>query len=185
MIIVATMMHMKRAMRPIMIPKRIGIISLLDGVLVAFACSVDVSTTLLLEVCVVVVCIGILLSSGFSGLCGDSSLVDSIAVTVDSLADELQVLSNPGVHKNPSRFSSVHSMEHMIGLGEHPVPTFCIIAHSGLLQFTITLMLSGDVVTLVPLSQRRTKKSDTGDSEFMHPISDSVVLFKLQFNELG
>ena len=132
MIIVATMMHMKRAMRPIMIPKRIGIMSLLlDGILVVFACSVDVSTISLLEVYVVVVCIGILLSSDFFVVSG---LLESI--TVGSLGDELQVLS---VHKNSSReFSSLHFAEHMIGLGEHPMPTFCIIAHSGLLQFTVT-----------------------------------------------
>ena len=146
MIIVATMMHMKRAMRPIMIPKRIGIISsLLDCVLIVFACSVDVSTTLLLEVCVVVVCVGTLISSGFFAISGllelggdglDPSSVGSIAITVGSLGDELQILS---IHENSSReFSALHFAEHMIGLGEHPMPIFCIIAHSGLLQFTVT-----------------------------------------------
>ena len=90
-----------------MIPKRIGIISLLDGILVVFACSVDVSMTLLLEVCVVVVCIGILLSSGFSVisrlsvLCGDDlgfSLADGTVVTMGPLDNDEQVFSDADVH---------------------------------------------------------------------------------------
>ena len=47
MIIVATMMHINRAMRPIMTAKRTGIISpLLDGVLIISGCPVDINILL-------------------------------------------------------------------------------------------------------------------------------------------
>ena len=47
MIIVANMMHMKRAIRPIMTAKRIGIMSLLfDGVLLSMICPVEVNVPL-------------------------------------------------------------------------------------------------------------------------------------------
>ena len=109
MIIVTTMMHMNRAMRPIMTARRIGIMpSLLDDVSIEFPCSVDVGT--LLEV-YVVVDLGVssscsseiaTSSSGFvdvlgsSNLCGDELV--SFFDTVGSLDDKLQVLSWGGVH---------------------------------------------------------------------------------------
>jgi hypothetical protein len=184
MINVTTMMHMNRAMRPIIMAKRIGTISsLLDGVFIVF-----VDACMSLEVCIVVdlvvCCVGVISSScfcvvsGSSDLCGDLDSSVGIADTMGSFGVELQVLSD--VHTIFSGwFSFVHTTEHMIGLGEHPVPTSCIIAHVRIMQSTVMCDndVSGDVLSLVQLSQCTIDNISVDSMHF-------VLLLTVQFNEL-